>query len=194
MLSITNSYSAIFLTFMLVPLVLADETEKPAVPAGEALADTGVQELACKVIEVVNEDCGSLRSAISPLFVKRNERKITSCHGSMLMVRGTEAQIKAIEYLVKRIDVPAPDESTKIAGSERQVRIFVMQHTSAKEILEVIQPLLAPVARSHHRGGVPRFTVHERNNAVVVSGTEKQIRRVSGLVKTLDVPSRPISG
>ncbi|MCP5526398.1 MAG: hypothetical protein H7A47_06270 [Verrucomicrobiales bacterium] len=99
---------------------------------------------------------------------------------STLIVAARSDLMPLIEDVIRTLDVPA-------AGSFDQMRVFVLQHAEAAGMQRVLTDL------TRRQGGQqlrpedqPGISIDERTNALIVSGSEKAIAFIEGLLAELD--------
>jgi general secretion pathway protein D len=123
---------------------------------------------------------------------------------SALLVQGFGPQVYAAVELLKLVDVPAEQPNL-------QVIVIPLEHQAPEEL----EPILTEVLESRQRirqqvlqetagtpGAVPagsgqaqlKVVVHSSQRAVVLSGTQEQVRDAQELIARLDVPGQPADG
>jgi general secretion pathway protein D len=125
-------------------------------------------------------------------------------NSSAMLLQGFGPQVYAAVELLKLVDVPTEPPNL-------QVQVEVLEHQAPEEL----EPILTEVLESRSRirqqvlaenagtpGAVPsgsgqpqlKVVVHSSQKAVVLSGTQDQVREAQELIARLDVPGQPIDG
>ena len=126
-------------------------------------------------------------------------------NASAMLLQGFGPQVYAAVELLKLVDVPAEQPNLV-------VQVIVLEHQAPEEL----EPILTEVLESRasirqqvlqEQGGQPggaragassqaqlKVVVHSSQKALVLSGTQDQVREALDLIARLDVPGEPIDG
>jgi general secretion pathway protein D len=125
-------------------------------------------------------------------------------NSSAMLLQGFGPQVYAAVELLRLVDVPTEQPNLL-------VKVEVLEHQAPEEL----EPILTEVLESRQRirqqvlqeqGGQPgqvpgasgqpqlKVVVHSSQKAVVLSGTQEQVREAQELIARLDVPGVPVDG
>lgn len=102
-----------------------------------------------------------------------------------LLINGPTNGVEEVIKIVRELD----SEST---GGEIEVRIFKLENGNVREIQGVLNNLLETVSRTLVRGGGTErrsqytISVNQRDNSLIVSGTEAHFKVIEKILPTLD--------
>jgi len=172
-------------------------------------AQTGVPILTTVALKHINAQVAT--NSLLPFFAGAGGAAGTSGptlgnvgNNSAMLVQGFGPQVYAAVELLKLVDVPtdepnlvvqvvrleeqAPEELepilTEVLESRQKIRQAVLAEGGA-------QPGVAAAASSQPQ---LKIVVHSSQKALVLSGTQEQVRESLDLIARLDVPSEPIDG
>ena len=169
---------ALVSTLILVPIIATASPPTDQKDVGLINAD-----VKCSVVQLKHADAESVARAVRSLFQTKDEvNKITWLRfGNRVVLRAPPGEVEQMEYLIKRLDVPVEKEDPP-----KQVMIIVVEHADAAELARVANSILRQKGR--RASSSLRFAVDERTNAIVVNGTDEEIKRTVELIAELDVP------
>lgn len=128
---------------------------------------------------------GSLALRVLQTFMKGapNFRVELDAQGNTLLLYGTEEELQKAREVVDAIADAAAEPRE---GSEREIKVFEIQHADARELAELIKTVLSDPTLA--------IGVDRRTNTIVASGAADDLKVIGALLLTLDQPSADTSG
>lgn len=126
-------------------------------------------------------------------------------NNTAMLVQGFGPQVYAAVELLKLVDIPLdqPNLVVQVVGLEEQAPEELEPIlTDVLESRQKIRQAVLAEAGATQGGGAPgassqpqlKVVVHSSQKALVLSGTQEQVREALDLIARLDVPSQPVDG
>ena len=164
------------------------QARSAGLPIIEAFADADRDnnELVIHVVEVQNIAASEVVTILRPLVPQSGHLGAFPSSNSVIIADRAN-NINRLTQLIRHID----------ATGELNIQIVPLEHATAKEVIEVIEPLLkgASGSAAAASGSTPSssqvtFAIDERSNSILMSGNEEKRKVVLDLIDKLDRPLR----
>jgi type II secretory pathway component GspD/PulD (secretin) len=154
------------------PLLQAVFAEGPAVPGSEGLA-TQVTRLRA-VLPEEKAQTAEQPKARAALVIQADDTT------NMLIVAARTDNMPLIEAVINQLDIPS-------ASGMDNIRVYAFNHADPAVIQKIITDLHSgPRASQLRTEDIPNITVDERTQSMIVSGNQKALAFIDGLVAQLD--------
>ena len=145
----------------------------PAQGAAQGVSSVGAERFSTEVFNLRNIDAGSAAETIRPL-VGAQGQVLANPGANSVVVADFADNLARIRALIARIDV---DRSS--------FEVITLQNSSAREIAQVLDSVLAPPGGQSGQGMVS-VTPVESSNSIVLRGDPAAVARVRPLIEDLD--------
>ena len=145
----------------------------PAQGAAQGPATAGAERFATEVFVLKNIDAASAAETIRPLVGPQGQ-VLANPNSNTIVVADFADNLRRVRELVRRIDV----DSSEIV-------VVTLENSNAREIVGVLDEVLAPPGGQPGTGLVS-VTAVQSSNSIVLRGEPAAIARVQGLIADLD--------
>jgi len=134
-------------------------------------------QLVTKVIKVENVPAAQLVPILRPLVPQQGHLAAYAATNT-LIVTDRSSNIERLTTIINGIDRPDNDE----------VEVVRLSHSSASEIIRIMQSLQSRGGQIDGTPGSVRFAADERTNSILLSGDPTARTRMRGIIMNLDTP------
>lgn len=136
-------------------------------------------------ISLEHADCEEVAYGLSRLFVTDGGSTKVTCYepNNMLLVRALPSVIAEMNELVGKIDIASDAPQAGTTSNGVLTKLVPVEHASAGDLHRVLHDVFRKQARS----GSVNFTVDERTNIIILSGSQQALDVITSLIKSLDV-------
>jgi len=134
-------------------------------------------QLVTKVIKVENVPAAQLVPILRPLVPQQGHLAAYAATNT-LIVTDRSSNIERLTTIINGIDRPDNDE----------VELVRLSHSSASEIIRIMQSLQSRGGQIDGTPGSVRFAADERTNSILLSGDPTARTRMRGIIMNLDTP------
>ena len=134
-------------------------------------------QLVTKVIKVENVPAAQLVPILRPLVPQQGHLAAYAATNT-LIVTDRSSNIERLTTIISGIDRPDNDE----------VELVRLSHSSASEIIRIMQSLQSRGGQIDGTPGSVRFAADERTNSILLSGDPTARTRMRGIIMNLDTP------
>lgn len=137
-------------------------------------------DLVIHVIKVNNISANAVVTILRPLVPQTGHLAAFPSSNSVI-IADRAANISRLSQLIKHID----------ATGDLNVEVIVLNHATASEVIDVIEPLVNRGGAKNVASNGVNFASDERSNSILMSGPEEKRSDVKRLIESLD---RPLQG
>lgn len=134
-----------------------------------------------RFIRIRHADLNKIKSTISPIFSKTGTM-ISYDPLDLLILVDAEGNLNRIEEVIKKLDIPEPDDY------KVQNVFYRAVYNNARDLHKTVNSVYSGLVRNGKREKV-KFILEQRLNSIIVQASPQLVEEILDFLKQIDVPS-----